>query len=128
MTVSVQIKARIEAFAAELEQLVRQAAIAAVGESLGASGSRARATNGATPKAARAAKGKPGGKRDPKVIAALVGRVGDYVKAHPGQGVEGIAKGLNVTTHDITLPITKLLGAKAIKKKGQKRATKYYPA
>jgi len=138
MSVSVEIQARIRAFTNELEQLVRQAAIAAVTDSLGgpaASGARpvARASNGhvaasSAPTAPARGRAKSGGKRDPKVIAALVTRVGDYVKAHPGQGVEAIAKALSVSTHDITLPVTKLLAAKAIKKKGQKRATKYFAA
>ena len=139
MSVSDEIRVRIQAFTTELEQLVRQAAISAVQESFGVSGASAparsvpRASNGAPPATigsvkAATRRSKKGGKRDPKLIEALVGRVGDYVKQHPGEGVEGIAKGLNVTTHDITLPVTKLLAAKTIKKKGQKRATKYFPS
>jgi hypothetical protein len=131
MSISDQIHTRIQEFARELEQLVRQAALAAVTESLGGAAApraaRAAVSSAATVAPARKST-KSGGKRDPKVIAGLVVRVGAHVKARPGQGVEAIAKGLNVSTHDITLPITKLLASKTIKKKGQKRATKYYPA
>lgn len=130
MAISDQIHARTQEFARELEGLIRQAALAAVEDSLG--GVRTRAPRAAVaptasgPASARKS-AKKGGKRDPKVIEALVGRVGAHVKAHPGQGVEAIAKALSVKTHDITLPITKLLASKAIKKKGEKRATKYFP-
>lgn len=131
MSESNQIHQRIQSFVTELETLVRQAAIDAVRSSLGggaapAQPAKPRAAVSSAPRA-RAVK-KAGGKRDPKLIEALVARVGGYVKAHPGQGVEAIAKGLKVSTHDITLPVTKLLASKAIKKKGQKRATKYYPS
>jgi hypothetical protein len=129
MTISDQIQSRIQAFAAELETLVRQAALEAVRASLG-EGRAAPAAR--APRAAAASSGsrkssRPGAKRDPKVIEALVGRVGAHVKAHPGQGVEAIAAALKVKTHDITLPIAKLLASKTVKKKGQKRATKYFP-
>lgn len=129
MSISDQINARIQQFAKELEELVRRAALEAVTDSLGGAAPRAsRPAASATRSAAPARKsGKPGGKRDPKIIAGLVTRVAAYVKAHPGQGVEAIAKGMNVRTHDITLPIAKLLASKTIKKKGEKRATKYYP-
>jgi hypothetical protein len=131
VAVSDQIQARIQAFATELEALVRQAALDAVTNALGAPSSPARVVRrdaiiGAAPRPAKSA--RSGGKRDPNVIAALTARVGAHVKSHPGQGVEAIAKALNVTTHDITLPVTKLLASKDIKKKGQKRATKYFPA
>ena len=38
-----------------------------------------------------------------------------------------MAKALGVQTKELALPIAKLLKSKAIKKRGQKRATKYYP-
>ena len=127
-----QITHRIQAFAAELEALVRKAAIEAVSTSLGGAAS----TSGAAPRpaarvaappAARASKHASGGKRPPALLAATVVKAGDWVKAHPGHGVEDMAKGLHLKTKDLALPITKLLASKAIKKKGVKRATKYYP-
>ena len=58
----------------------------------------------------------------------MVTKTAEWVKANPGHGVEDMAKVLGVQTKELALPIAKLLGAKTIKKRGQKRATKYYPA
>ena len=129
MTIHDQIRDRIQAFAAELEALVRTAALDAVASSLGGASPTKTAAPGRAGMAApkRATSRKKGGKRDPKAIAALVGRVAEYVKQHPGKGVEAIAAGLKLPTRELTLPITKLLGSKTITKKGQKRATKYFP-
>lgn len=149
MSVRDEIQATIQNFAQELEALVRQAALAAVAEAFGpgvASSLRLPAASaprrGRPPKARpgvsalprpsagapAAPKAKKGGKRDPKEIAALVDAVAAWVKANPGQRVEQMAKSLRRRTSELTLPITKLLAAKAIKKKGQKRATSYFPA
>jgi len=130
MTVQDQIQRRIQQFATELEALVRQSAIEAVSSSLGGSNGApiAPAHRTAVSTGRPRARAKAGGKRDPRVIEALVASVAAHVKAHPGHGVEAIASALKTSTHDITLPITKLLATKAIKKKGVKRATKYYPA
>ena len=127
-----QISHRIQAFAAELEALVRKAAIDAVATSLGgtasASSAAARpAARVAAPAAARASKHASGGKRPPALLAATVVKAGDWVKSHPGHGVEDMAKALGLKTKDLALPIAKLLAKKTIKKRGVKRATKYYP-
>jgi len=117
-------------FAARLDGLIRAAALASVQEALG---TRA---NGASRRAAPAAASRPpsrraatkkGQKRDPRLIAKLTQTVGAHVKAHPGQGIEAMAKALGVKTGEITLPIAKLLKNRTIRKTGQKRATKYYP-
>jgi uncharacterized heparinase superfamily protein len=122
-----QIAQRIKAFAAELEALVRRAAIDAVTQSLGTAPARvavARAT-GSAPARARAS--SSGGKRPPAELEAMVNKAGDWIKGNPGQGVEAMAKALGVQTKELALPIAKLLKSKAVKKRGQKRATKYYP-
>lgn len=126
-----QIAQRIKAFAGELEELVRQAAIDAVAKSLGqptksAGAPRASAPRAAAPRAAR--KPGKGGKRPPALLAATVEKTSAWIKANPGHGVEDMAKGLGLATKELTLPIAKLLKAKTIRKKGQKRATKYFPA
>lgn len=127
MAIEQEIKKRIDAFVTELETLIRTAAVESVAQALGST----RPTRTAPPAARATAprpRGRTGGKRDPKLIAALVDRVGTYIKQNPGQGVEAIARGMKLSTRELGLPITKLLAAKTIKKKGQKRATKYYPA
>ena len=59
-------------------------------------------------------------------IAKLVAKLRDYVKAHPGQRIEQIAKGMGTSTRELNLPAKKLLAQKALKTKGEKRATKYF--
>lgn len=126
------LSALIDSFTHDLASLIRKAAIEAVHGALGAAhqiGSQA------GPKAARkapvSAKGvaarRHGEKRDPKELEALTQRLGDYIKAHPGERIEQINKALGVATKELALPIKKLIACKAIKSKGQKRSTTYYP-
>lgn len=51
-----------------------------------------------------------------------------WVRANPGQRVEPMAKALGVATKDITRPLAKLAAAKLIRREGEKRATRYFPA
>jgi hypothetical protein len=134
------IEARVAAFVADLDGLVRQAALEAVQAALGGANpapakKAAPAAKAAAPakaagpsKAAAAKPARKGAKRDPKELAKLVESVKAHISQQPGEGVELIAKHLDVSSKEITLPITKLLASKAISKKGEKRATKYYPA
>jgi hypothetical protein len=133
LAINDQISARIQSFTAELEALVRAAAVDAVRHALGgAAPAKAALRSSPTPNgkavAAPKARGRAskGGKRAPAQLAALVGRTGEWIKSNPGHGVEDMAKALNVKTKELALPIQKLLAAKTIKKKGQKRATKYF--
>jgi hypothetical protein len=75
----------------------------------------------------RSATGR-GRKRDPGVIAALTERLGAYIAAHPGQRIEEIAAGLGTATKTLVLSVKKLIAGKAILTRGQKRATRYFPA
>lgn len=125
----------ITKFVAELEAMVRDAAVDAVKRALAVGGGTVAAAapakaaaKAAAPAAKAAPKGRKGGKRDPKVIAAMTDKVRAFVKANPGKGVEEIGKGMGVATAELKLPIQKLLAAKALTTKGQKRATKYFPA
>jgi hypothetical protein len=70
----------------------------------------------------------PGEKRPPAELAKLVDKLGDYIKANPGQRMEVIGKVLGLPTGELNLPIKKLLAAKKIKTQGHKRATEYVPA
>lgn len=124
-----QIRKTIEAFVEELSALVRSAAVQSVTEAFGASsGARvrgldakalARATGRARPK---------GQKRAPEDLEQLVGQLLAAIKATPGQRMEQIAKGLKSTTQELALPAKKLIADKKIKTKGERRATKYFPA
>ena len=119
-----QIRDRIEEFVNQLSQLVRQTALESVQDALGEGGRRGRGRGG------RAALGRgarsKGEKRSSDQIAETTKAVVSYVRKHPGQGVEAIAKGLGTVTKELTLPIRKLVAEKQLKTKGQKRATKYF--
>ena len=122
-----EVQARVTAFAAELVAIVRASALEVVQEALG-DAVTPRAVRGrgiaAAPKAV-AARGK-GAKRDPQAIEALTNQLGAYIKKNPGQRIEQIGKELGIPTKELALPVKKLLGAKRISTKGQKRATTYF--
>jgi hypothetical protein len=50
------------------------------------------------------------------------------IKKTPGSGIEAIGKAIAIPTRDLALPVRKLIAEKAIRRRGQKRATKYFPA
>ena len=68
-----------------------------------------------------------GAKRPPDDIIKLTQRLLDYVKAHKGERIEQIAKGMSVSTRELNLPVKKLIAGKSLKTRGQKRATQYFP-
>jgi hypothetical protein len=119
-----RIRGMVEAFAGELAALIRESAFDTVRAALGDGGGRGR--RGGASLAGRSGRAK-GAKRPPGEIAKLVGRLRDYVKSHPGQRIEQIAKGMGVSTRELNLPAKKLLAQKVLKTRGEKRATKYFP-
>jgi len=86
------------------------------------------AAKGPVSKKAPAAKRAPGEKRPPAELVKLTERLGEYIKAHPGQRIETIGKALSAPTKDLSLPIKKLLSGKKIRSEGLKRATEYFPS
>lgn len=68
-----------------------------------------------------------GAKRSPEALARLGVQFVAYVKKHPGQTIEEIAKVLRLRTLDLALPVRKALDAGEITKKGARRGTSYYP-
>ncbi|MBN8609086.1 MAG: DNA-binding protein [Deltaproteobacteria bacterium] len=129
-----EIEARVASFVADLDALVRKAALEAVQSALGG-GATPRTSSPSKKAAAPAAKAssapraaKKGGKRDPNALAKLVDAVKAHISLHPGEGVEAISKHMGVSSKEITLPITKLLADKTITRKGQRRGTRYFPA
>jgi hypothetical protein len=123
-----QIRQTIEAFVEELSALVRAAAVQSVTEAFGAGAvGPARRGRGAAPPPSRASRSK-GQKRPPAALAELTDRLLAAVKGTPGQRMEEIAKGLGISTKELTLPARKLVAEKKIKTKGERRATKYFPS
>ena len=121
-----RIRGMVEAFAGELTALIRESAFETVRAALGDGGGGGRGRRGRAAQPRSLGRGK-GAKRPPQEIAKLVGRLRDYVKSHPGQRIEQIAKGMSVSTRELNLPAKKLLAEKVLKTRGEKRATKYFP-
>ena len=117
-SVNDQIRARVEAFAAELSALIRESAMETVRDALGGGGA-SRATRGSSQR------GK-GRKRDPGEIERLTGKLLDYVRSNPGQRIEQIAAGMGISTRELNLPVKKLFSQKSVRTKGHKRATQYF--
>jgi len=127
-SVNDRIRSRVEAFAEELGALIRDSAMETVREALGGGaaprrGGRAAVSSAGARGAGRREKGQ---KRDPNEIERLTGRLLDYVRGNGGQRIEQIAAGMGTVTKELNLPVKKLLAQKALKTKGQKRATQYF--
>ena len=130
-----EIRARVEAFTADLTALIHKAALDAVNEVLGGTGASAPSRrnkpgrpSGSSAKAAKTSRAqgrRPGEKRDPTVLAAVVEKLYGYIKANPGKRIEPIGAALGIATKELALPVKKLMAAKRITSKGQKRATTY---
>jgi hypothetical protein len=69
---------------------------------------------------------KKGTRRSAEDVAAAARAIKGHLAANPGQGVEAIAKALGVPSKDLALPIANLLGARSIRKEGEKRGTRYF--
>ena len=122
-SVDAEIRSRVQAFADEIVALVRESAVEVVTAALGGTAVRGR-RGGAV--SARMSTRPKGAKRDPAAIARLTDTLGTFIKKNPGQRIEQIGKALGISTKELSLPVKKLLAAKQISTKGQKRSTKYY--
>lgn len=108
-----RIRSRTEAFVADLDTLVRRAALAAVGDSL------------ASLESLRGARVRI--KRRREQLAELTERIERHVQEHPGTGVEAMGRALAVPSKDLALPIKRLLDERRLVKEGEKRSTRYFP-
>ncbi len=131
--VEAEIRARLEQFAAKLTSLIQQSAMSSVEDAFAGGGAPARRGRGgrrpaaaAPAPAARASSAKKGQKRDPKLLEALTEKLGGYIAKNPGLRIEQIGAALGVATKDLALPVKKLVAAKRVSTKGQKRATTYF--
>jgi len=122
-----KIRGMVEAFAGDLADLIRESAMETVRDALGGvpTGRRGGTARASVASAGRRALPK-GAKRPPDEIVKLTARLLEYVKAHKGERIEQIAKGMSVSTRELNLPVKKLIATKAIRTRGQKRATQYF--
>lgn len=124
-----RIRGMLEAFAGDLAGLIRESAMQSVRDALGdePAGRAGRRSGGASMAAAAGRRLPKGAKRPPDEIVKLTARLLEYVKGHKGERIEQIAKGMNISTRELNLPVKKLIADKSIKTRGQKRATQYFP-
>ncbi len=66
-------------------------------------------------------------KRDPEALAFFMKRIVRHVEKRPGLSVEQIARVMQCTTGSLALPVRKAIAAGQITKKGERRATRYFP-
>jgi hypothetical protein len=123
------IRSTVDAFVRELTALVRQSVLETVETAIGGA-ARAPRGPGRLRKAAgthRAGRGRrKGQKRSPAEIQELQSRLLAAITKSPGQRKEQLGAALGATSKDLMLVTNKLLADGAIRKRGVKRATKYY--
>ena len=130
-SVESEILARAQILVSDLTALLRASALETVQNALDSQekptrrGRRAgtAAVRTSAPVAGRRAKGA---KRDPKELEALTEKLAAFIKKTPGQRIEQIGKALATPTKELVLPVKKLMAAKRVSTKGQKRATTYF--
>jgi hypothetical protein len=123
--IQAQIKSQIDAFARELEALVRQAALEAVGEALGTAKPRVGRPPAAKAMPAKRGPKKGAGRRSSADRGAVAEQILKYIHANPGQRSEEIRSAIGVEKNVWQPAIAELLSQKKVAKKGNKRATTY---
>lgn len=120
-----QVNARIEEFIADITELAKEAARETLSKALSQDlGVIDLGRHDAHDFRRR----RRSGKRSPDEIAQTAEALLDYITKNPGQRMEAMARDLNASTQELTLPIKKLLSSGKLRTEGQKRATSYYPA
>ncbi len=107
-------------FVAQITELARAAARDMIDEALG-KGSKNLAGLGRGRGRGR------GAKRTSDELDKLAESFHAFVAKHPGMRIEQINKQLGTSTRDLALPIRKLIAEGALKTKGEKRSTTYFP-
>ena len=113
----------VAGFVAQITDLARAAARDMIDEALGRGG---KISIGGLGRGAGRGRGR-GAKRTSDELDRLAEQFHAFVTKHPGLRIEQINKQLNTTTKDLALPIRKLLAEGALKTKGAKRSTTYFP-
>lgn len=106
-------------FVAQITELARAAARDMIDEALG--------KGAKIPALARGRGRGRGAKRTSDELDKLADTFLAFVTKHPGMRIEQINKQLGTTTKELALPIRKLIAEGAIKTKGEKRSTTYFP-
>jgi len=127
MTTS-KIQSIIENFVAELSAALTEASHTAISQALGAPSRKAlaRPSLAGGRRAAKASSRAKGAKRTAKELEQLTRSLLAQIKKTPGLRIEQIGAALGASTKELVLPAKKLIGEKAVKTKGVKRATTYF--
>ncbi|NUP14275.1 MAG: hypothetical protein HOW73_50225 [Polyangiaceae bacterium] len=129
-----QLNELVTKFAADLQDAYRAQALESVQRALGGwvssgrtSAPPARVTGGEIGNGRRPTTKKAGKRirRNETDLLAVENRIVDYVRANPGQGAEQIKAALQLSKKDWTLPISRLVDARKVKAKGDKRSRVY---
>ena len=128
------IRAALDAFVEDISNLIQQAALDSVEQALagasvipGRRGGRGAAGRAAVSSFSGLGRGqKKGAKRTAEELEQLIKKLHSYIAKNPGQRIEQIAQGLDITTKELNLPAKKLISEKKLSTKGQKRATTYF--
>lgn len=133
VTVEAKLQFLVQEFVANVTALARQVAVDTLSNALSAtdapsSRSSTRGRRNGTLGSRRAVGLAKGQKRPAGDLERLSARFLDHVKANPGQRIEQINRALGTRTAELRLPLLKLIAAKEIKTKGQRRATTYFAA
>ncbi|MEI9949269.1 MAG: DNA-binding protein [Pseudomonadota bacterium] len=127
--ISDTIRAALDAFVNDLSSLIQEAALESVEQALaeassipGRRGGRVSAASFVSLSQNR----KKGAKRTPEELEQLIKKLHGYIAKNPGQRIEQIAQGLDISTKELNLPAKKLISDKKLSTKGQKRATTYF--
>ena len=125
-TLDLELRSKIDAFLDEISSLVKQTALDSVHAALGNGVTAVRRGPGRPRVTMTSAPAGAGGKRTSEQVVATAERIAAYVKSNPGARLEQIASGLGTSSKELKLPVIKLLSAKTLTKKGQKRGTMYF--
>ena len=133
MPIEDRINQLVGDFVSKIALLAREAAVETLTKGLSANGEAVPARRGRGPsvKAVQTVstrRPKKGAKRPKADIARLEGVLAKHIEKYPGQRVEQINQVLGTKTNDVRLPLAKLIAAKTVKTKGERRATQYFPA
>lgn len=125
------IRSALDAFVEDLSNLIQQAALESVEQALASAsaipGKRGRGARAAAPAFVSLNQNrKKGAKRTADELEQLIKQLHVYISKNPGQRIEQIAQGLDISTKELNLPAKKLISDKKLSTKGQKRATTYF--
>jgi hypothetical protein len=121
-----EIQTLVQDFVAQITDAWKRAvseALTGVGSGAGGRATRRGSGGGGGGAASR----RKGEKRTADELDGLAEKFQEHVKSNPGLRIEQINKQLGTTTKDLQLPIRKLIADGAVKAKGEKRSTQYFP-